>query len=63
MWPQLKEGLAWVIGNRELRAIAASSANFNLCFNIVLAAFLLYAVRSLNGPPGWTPESPRRRCF
>jgi MFS family permease len=48
MWPQLKEGLAWVIGNRQLRAIAASSANFNLCFNIVLAAFLLYAVRSLH---------------
>jgi MFS family permease len=48
MWPQLKEGLAWVIRNRHLRAIAASSANFNLCFNIVLAAFLLYAVRSLH---------------
>ena len=48
MWPQLKEGLAWVIGNRQLRAIAASSANFNLCFNVVLAAFLLYAVRSLH---------------
>jgi MFS family permease len=48
MWPQLKEGLAWVIGNRQLRAVAASSANFNLCFNIVLAAFLLYAVRSLH---------------
>jgi MFS family permease len=48
MWPQLKEGLAWVIGNRQLRAIAASSANFNLCFNVVLAAFILYAVRSLH---------------
>ena len=48
MWPQLKEGLAWVIGNRQLRAIAASSANFNLCFNVVLATFILYAARSLH---------------
>jgi MFS family permease len=48
MWPQVKEGLAWVIGNRQLRAIAACGANFNLCFNIVLATFILYATRSLH---------------
>jgi len=48
MWPQVKEGLAWVIGNRQLRAIAACSANFNLCFNIALATFILYAARSLH---------------
>ena len=48
MWPQVKEGLAWVIGNRQLRAIAACGANFNLCFNIVLATFILYAARSLH---------------
>jgi MFS family permease len=44
----VKEGLAWVIGNRQLRAIAACSANFNLCFNIALATFILYAARSLH---------------
>ena len=48
MWPQVKEGLAWVIGNRHLRAIAACGANFNLCFNVVLATFILYAARSLH---------------
>ena len=48
MWPQVKEGLAWVIGDRRLRAIAARSANFNLCFNIALATFILYAARSLH---------------
>ena len=48
MWPQVKEGLAWVIGNRQLRAIAACGANFNLCFNIVLATFILYAARTLH---------------
>ena len=48
MWPQVKEGLAWVVGNRHLRAIAACGANFNLCFNIVLATFILYATRSLH---------------
>src|SRR4051794_9055608 len=48
MWPQVKEGLAWVIGNRQLRAIAACSANFNLCFYIALATFILYAARSLH---------------
>ncbi len=48
MWPQVKEGLAWVIGNRQLRAIAACSANFNLCFYVALATFILYAARSLH---------------
>jgi MFS family permease len=48
MWPQVKEGLAWVIGNRQLRAIAACSANFNLCFCVALATFILYAARSLH---------------
>lgn len=48
MWPQVKEGLAWVFGNRQLRAIAACSANFNLCFNVALATFILYAARSLH---------------
>ncbi len=48
MWPQVKEGLAWVIGDRRLRAIAACSANFNLCFNIALATFILYAARILH---------------
>ena len=37
-----------MIGNRQLRAIAACGANFNLCFNVVLATFILYAARSLH---------------
>ena len=29
MWPQVKEGLQWVVGNRHLRAIAACTGSSN----------------------------------
>src|SRR6478609_10531780 len=31
MWPQVKEGLAWVVGNRNLRAIAGCTGTSNFC--------------------------------
>jgi MFS family permease len=50
MWPQVKEGLHWVVGNRWLRPIASYTASSNFCTNVVFAIFLLYAVRSLHLP-------------
>jgi MFS family permease len=48
MWPQVKEGLAWVVGNPKLRAIAGCTGSANFFGNIVFAMLLLYAVRSLH---------------
>jgi len=48
MWPQVKEGLHWVIGNRYLRAIAACTGVGNFFGNVVFAIFVLYAVRTLH---------------
>ncbi|MGH2935309.1 MAG: MFS transporter [Gaiellaceae bacterium] len=48
MWPQVKEGLQWVVGNRHLRAIAACTGSSNFFGQILFAIFLLYAVRTLH---------------
>jgi MFS family permease len=48
MWPQVKEGLHWVIGHRWLRYIASYTATANFCGSVLFAIFLLYAVRSLH---------------
>jgi MFS family permease len=48
MWPQVKEGLAWVLGNRQLRAIAGCTGTSNFFGQILFAVFLLYAVRVLH---------------
>jgi MFS family permease len=48
MWPQVKEGLAWVVGNRYLRAIAGCTGTSNFFSQILFAVFLLYAVRVLH---------------
>jgi len=48
MWPQVKEGLHWVVGHRWLRYIASFTATSNFCTSVLFAIFLLYAVRSLH---------------
>jgi MFS family permease len=47
MWPQVKEGLDWVVGHPWLRYIASYTATSNFCTSVLFAIFLLYAVRSL----------------
>ena len=44
---EVLEGLRWVIGNRYLRWIAASTATFNFFGNIIFAVYLVFAVREL----------------
>ena len=48
MWPQVKEGLHWVIGNRYLRPIAGCTGTSNFFGQILFAIFILYAVRVLH---------------
>ena len=48
MWPQVKEGLAWVLGNRYLRAIAGCTGTSNFFGQVLFAIFLLYGVRVLH---------------
>jgi MFS family permease len=48
MWPQVKEGLQWVVGNRQLRAIAGCTGTSNFFNNILFAVFILYGVRVLH---------------
>jgi MFS family permease len=48
MWPQVKEGLVWVLGNRTLRSIAGCTGTSNFFGQIVFAIFVLYAVRVLH---------------
>jgi MFS family permease len=44
---ELGDGLRYVFGHRYLRWIAASTATFNFCGNVLWAIFLVYAVRTL----------------
>jgi MFS family permease len=48
MWPQVKEGLQWVVGNRHLRPIAGCTGTSNFFGQILFAIFVLYAVRVLH---------------
>jgi MFS family permease len=48
MWPQVKEGLVWVLGSRTLRSIAGCTGTSNFFGQIVFAIFVLYAVRVLH---------------
>jgi MFS family permease len=48
MWPQVKEGLAWVVGNRNLRAVAGCTGTSNFCSSLMFAIVILYAVRVLH---------------
>jgi MFS family permease len=48
MWPQVKEGLMWVVGNPTLRLIAGCTGTSNFFGQILFAIFVLYAVRVLH---------------
>jgi MFS family permease len=48
MWPQVKEGLQWVISHRWLRAIATCTGSSNFFSNLLFAVALLYMVRTLH---------------
>jgi MFS family permease len=48
MWPQVKEGLAWVLGSRTLRSIAGCTGTVNFFGSVGFAILVLYAVRDLH---------------
>lgn len=48
MWPQVKEGLAWVLGNRNLRQIAGCTGSSNFFGTMGFTILILYAVRVLH---------------
>jgi MFS family permease len=48
MWPDVKEGLRWVVGHPWLRAIATCTGVSNFFSSLLFAIFLLYAVRVLH---------------
>jgi MFS family permease len=48
MWPQVKEGLAWVVGHRNLRAIAGCTGTSNFCSSLMFSIVILYMVRDLH---------------
>jgi MFS family permease len=48
MWPQVKEGLGWVVGHRNLRAIAGCTGTSNFCSSLMFAIVILYMVRVLH---------------
>ncbi|MEO5884543.1 MAG: MFS transporter [Candidatus Limnocylindrales bacterium] len=48
---EIRDGLRYVLGNRYLRGIAASTATFNFFGNIAQATFIVYAVRVLELQP------------
>ena len=52
LWPELKEGLHFVLGNPNLRAQAGCTATSNFFSNVAFAIFLVYAVRELDLSPG-----------
>ena len=51
MWPQVKEGLHWVVGHPWLRAIAACTGSSNFFSNVLFAVVILYMVRTLHLSP------------
>lgn len=52
MKAEVREGLRWVLGNRYLRWIAASTATFNLFGSVIFAIYIVFAVRELGLRPG-----------
>lgn len=48
---EVRDGLRFVLGNRYLRSIAASTATSNLFSNIATATLIVYAVRDLGLSP------------
>jgi MFS family permease len=50
MWPDVKEGLRWVVGHPWLRAIAACTGTSNFFSQLLFAVVLLYLTRTLHFP-------------
>jgi MFS family permease len=48
MWPQVKEGLHWVVGHRWLRWIATCTGTSNFFSSLLFSIALLYFVRTLH---------------
>jgi len=48
---EIADGLRYVLGNRYLRGIAASTATANFFSNVALGTFIVYAVRELGLTP------------
>jgi MFS family permease len=51
MWPEVKEGLNWVVRSPYLRRIAACTGTSNLFGSMGFAIFVLYALRTLHLAP------------
>src|SRR4051812_3442468 len=51
MWPQVKEGLHWVVGHPWLRAIAACTGTSNFFSSVIFSIFALYMLRTLRLSP------------
>ncbi len=50
MWPEVKEGLNWVVRNPYLRRIATCTGSSNFFGSVGFAIFVLYALRELHLP-------------
>ena len=48
MWPDVKEGLRWVVGHRWLRAIATCTGVSNFFSSLLFAIVILYFTRTLH---------------
>jgi MFS family permease len=51
MWPEVKEGLNWIVRNPYLRRIAVCTGSSNFFGSVGFAIFVLYALRVLHLPP------------
>jgi MFS family permease len=51
MWPEVKEGLEWIVRNPYLRRIAPCTATSNFFGSVGFAIFVLYALRVLRLAP------------
>ncbi|MFB7511957.1 MULTISPECIES: MFS transporter [unclassified Streptomyces] len=50
-WQEVREGLVFVFGQAELRALALETAVFNACEQGILVLYTVYAVRELDFSP------------
>jgi MFS family permease len=48
LWPEVREGVRWVVGHPWLRALAACTGLSNFFSSVVFAILVLYLVRSLH---------------
>ncbi|TDO68547.1 MFS transporter [Kribbella sp. VKM Ac-2571] len=53
LWPEIREGLAYVARHRAIRVIAVTSAVNNFAFAVASAVNLVFLVRTLRLTPTW----------